>query len=89
MRLHVSPASAFDVTALMALVEVSLEGVAWSLNEAALVQKAAGIGATCSILHGLQVENDVYCTYGNRANYEAKWSPVSAHTDISTLSGAL
>ena len=35
----------------------------------------------------LQVENDVYCSYANRANYEAKWSPVTRDTDATTLSG--
>ena len=33
------------------------------------------------------MENDVYCTYANRVNYEAKWSPVPPSTDITTLSG--
>ncbi len=37
----------------------------------------------------LQVENDVYCTYANRVNYEAKGSPVPPDTDITTLSGVL
>ena len=37
----------------------------------------------------LQVENDVYCTYANRVNYEAKWSPVPPDTDITTLAGGL
>ena len=36
---------------------------------------------------GVQVENDVYCIYANRVNYEAKWSPVLPSIDVSTLSG--
>ena len=36
---------------------------------------------------GIQVENDVYCIYANRVNYEAKWSPVPPSIDVSTLSG--
>lgn len=35
----------------------------------------------------VQVENDVYCTYANRANSEFKYSPVPSVTDITTLSG--
>ncbi len=34
-----------------------------------------------------QVENDVYCTYANRANSEFKYSPVPSNTNITTLSG--
>lgn len=35
----------------------------------------------------VQVENDVYCTYANRANFEAKYAPVPRSTDPSTLAG--
>ena len=34
-----------------------------------------------------QVEDDVYCTYANRANFEAKYAPVPATTRHSSLSG--
>lgn len=44
-------------------------------------------GQVSSPLLPLQVENDVYCLYANRANYEAKWSPVPPDTDVSTPSG--
>ena len=39
------------------------------------------------VVPGVQVENDVYCLYANRVNYEAKWSPVPPSIDVSTLSG--
>ncbi|KAK9905659.1 hypothetical protein WJX75_004045 [Coccomyxa subellipsoidea] len=33
----------------------------------------------------VKVENDVYCTYANRANSEFKYSPVPSNTNITTL----
>ncbi|BDA47653.1 hypothetical protein COCOBI_10-5040 [Coccomyxa sp. Obi] len=35
----------------------------------------------------VKVENDVYCTYANRANSEFKYSPVPSNTNITTLAG--
>ncbi|EIE23719.1 hypothetical protein COCSUDRAFT_63244 [Coccomyxa subellipsoidea C-169] len=35
----------------------------------------------------VKVENDVYCSYANRANSEFKYSPVPSNTNITTLSG--
>lgn len=35
-----------------------------------------------------QVENDVYCSYANRANFEAKYAPVPDNTNITGLTGA-
>lgn len=35
----------------------------------------------------MKLENDVYCWYANRVNYEAKFAPVKPGTDITTLEG--
>jgi hypothetical protein len=40
------------------------------------------------VLLAAQVENDVYCTYANRANSEFKYSPVPSNTNITTLASA-